>query len=962
MKRKHQTVDESDSASSESGSWAHKRQKDTSIAVCDSIELSDPPFPLFSHSSPVRLDEDSMATDTNNIALMFRSDPDENEDEVMADVDVETEERCIDDFDDEGNIVFAFQDEDDTQEDGIHSDTLSSYTSGIPSMRRRPDGLVYQKREQHNAIDQSEYLLDDDDDTNCSGAENTEELENAKALFHRACIMRVAKQVFVLAEFTKESSDLLFQVQRWVHITYISANSQTDVLCSCTKSNGECDHSRTFRAILANPQLFSFPPLLNQVDSPHDIDIVQFYTDESTLYFSVAPEVKQLHRVVVTAETKDLMDNKIILSCTSCHLSVKHKTCFHTRLVETALYEDLECQTIGPRRHLSARHERKPISFSRIPPPKSLFLDQDVDIFGDLAHKSRVFDDVEPLLLDNTSRCRCGELFDSCRPIETITAKLFTEIGAVNKNVEVQRCPKCNPSVNSNKWEGWIGPDGCDRGIFNWNNHFLYTHQLLNEYTISFAESEETLGGFCRKMKSKYVDQGSNFAFTNAKTFTKVWFAFRGIQNLSLVICPKCGIHPKIVVGDGISLAYPLRFKTGLLHAPTTTNEFSSVKQNVRRWPSSPICNREVRKCLRVSVTQFKATRVLNIDKLLHKLKAKAKWCQRGTDNEAITLVKRLVRLLHQTAGTFLVDRAASYVDIVELIACNESILTILREDVSQLMMRFIASNASDSVEILKKLERGFPVFGKALRWLFLDRGQFKDPWLVDVGKWFLKRRHEVKSRVTSYLPDPIRANLPDNWQQSSSRYSMPPVRARPVYPQLEEQEVIKPTGDGCTKHFADYAISGLTGGCQVLCCSHRFFYGFHFFDSFEGRNDMFSAIYTRFPTAPEVVVHDFACALGDYCLSREPQYFENTLFVVDKFHSGNHKACTQSSKIYAYVSDPAIEAVNSNAAEHLNSGLKRLRTSMSGMGESRSIIYMNTYVCVRNRLLLQKGVQNEMG
>jgi hypothetical protein len=88
--------------------------------------------------------------------------------------------------------------------------------------------------------------------------------------------------------------------------------------------------------------------------------------------------------------------------------------------------------------------------------------------------------------------------------------------------------------------------------------------------------------------------------------------------------------------------------------------------------------------------------------------------------------------------------------------------------------------------------------------------------------------------------------------------------------------------------------------------------------------------------------------------LAREPVFFNDTLFVVDKFHSRNHKACTKSSKILAYIADPFINSVNTNAAEHLNSGLKRLRTTVSGMGEKRAIAYVDTYVCIRNRMLLQ--------
>jgi hypothetical protein len=335
--------------------------------------------------------------------------------------------------------------------------------------------------------------------------------------------------------------------------------------------------------------------------------------------------------------------------------------------------------------------------------------------------------------------------------------------------------------------------------------------------------------------------------------------------------------------------------------------------------------------------------------------------------------------------------------------ACNESILAILRDNASHTLECFInsESDATERIDLMMKLERELPVFGLAVRRLSFDKGKLADDWLHGVGHWFLNRRRWVVSNVSSYEPDPMIDGLEDNWEEvqfflahfgiytydlvkTAARYFVPPIRMRPNYPRLDNaagtsqkrdgKRKTPRDDDGCNKHFADYPERGLTGGCQVLCCTHQFFYGFHFFDTFEGRNDMFSAMYTRysqcicilhaklaltlclrFPVAPEVVIHDFACSLADYCLSREPMYFKNTLFVVDKFHSRNHKACTQSSKMETYMADPMVSELNSNAAEHLNSGLRHLRTSMSGMREDRSILFMNTYVCVRNRLLLYK-------
>ena len=40
---------------------------------------------------------------------------------------------------------------------------------------------------------------------------------------------------------------------------------------------------------------------------------------------------------------------------------------------------------------------------------------------------------------------------------------------------------------------------------------------------------------------------------------------------------------------------------------------------------------------------------------------------------------------------------------------------------------------------------------------------------------------------------------------------------------------------------------------------------------------------------ATELVIYDNSCRLHEYCLNRDPAFFKNTKFVVDKFHWKNH-------------------------------------------------------------------------
>ncbi|EJD44837.1 hypothetical protein AURDEDRAFT_64864, partial [Auricularia subglabra TFB-10046 SS5] len=118
-----------------------------------------------------------------------------------------------------------------------------------------------------------------------------------------------------------------------------------------------------------------------------------------------------------------------------------------------------------------------------------------------------------------------------------------------------------------------------------------------------------------------------------------------------------------------------------------------------------------------------------------------------------------------------------------------------------------------------------------------------------------------------------------------------------------------------------------------------------------EGRNDVFSALYTRWETAPEVVIYDFACALGPYCMQREPKFFAGTRFLIDGFHAKGHKRCSKACFISTYKKkDPELAAVNSSAAECGNGGLLKIRRPLSYMSQRHAIVYSYTFLAMWNR------------
>lgn len=156
----------------------------------------------------------------------------------------------------------------------------------------------------------------------------------------------------------------------------------------------------------------------------------------------------------------------------------------------------------------------------------------------------------------------------------------------------------------------------------------------------------------------------------------------------------------------------------------------------------------------------------------------------------------------------------------------------------------------------------------------------------------------------------------------------------------------------GCRKYYEEYSKKRLTGGIMACWCTHSICYGFHCIPVAEGRNDVFSALFTRWPSAPQTVVYDFACALGPYCWTREPEFFADTQFVIDGFHAPGHTRCSIAAFLKTYVDvDPGLKHLNSSAAECGNSGLARIRKSVSYMGQARAILYCWTFLWIWNRL-----------
>jgi Kyakuja-Dileera-Zisupton transposase len=193
---------------------------------------------------------------------------------------------------------------------------------------------------------------------------------------------------------------------------------------------------------------------------------------------------------------------------------------------------------------------------------------------------------------------------------------------------------------------------------------------------------------------------------------------------------------------------------------------------------------------------------------------------------------------------------------------------------------------------------------------------------------------------------------LSREWEETGSFYGRPLIRYRPFYEGRDNDKDVDASETGrCKKYYSTYAQRTLTGGIMAIWCPHLICLGFHKIPKAEGRNDVFSALYVYFEQAPEVVIYDFACQLGTYSMSREPEFFKDTCFAIDEMHAKGHSSCSQASFSSNYMQGrTSLQNVNTSAAECSNSGLNRIRKSVSYMGQRNAILLTYIYLCVWNR------------
>jgi hypothetical protein len=140
-------------------------------------------------------------------------------------------------------------------------------------------------------------------------------------------------------------------------------------------------------------------------------------------------------------------------------------------------------------------------------------------------------------------------------------------------------------------------------GLFNYNNSYVVSHELLDEYTMSFVTSETPFVAWCRVVAHRYTVSGSEFMSDGY--FLSIWFDYASLLALDNDMrCLRCGPCPETTVWDGITLAFGKKHLAATLCPPTrTSGEKSIVRSKIKHRPHQQLlASEELRAQLRLAL------------------------------------------------------------------------------------------------------------------------------------------------------------------------------------------------------------------------------------------------------------------------------------------------------------------------------------------------------------------------
>ncbi|KAE8240105.1 hypothetical protein A4X13_0g7937 [Tilletia indica] len=808
---------------------------------------------------------------------------------------------------------------------------------------------------------------------------------------------------------------------KFYHLILHEGSAQTSATCDCPTGRNvqPCIHKD---AILKDPAAFKGQQAISSYSNPAAIEIAASLHGRHS-WISVLSSQSMTGAQLIRHDQKRTIVSLVgpdSWSCSAYGCSGHSKpaaTCIHrsrakaflehvlgrdVNEVEDCADDELAAIDDSPVT-AQAHYQQRACSFQPRPPPRYCRLPSELD-----TEPSPPTLDALPAVLpfDGVGRCSCGATYSSAAPTFARSCIIYHTRGVIKKEIEVQRCG-CKRRGETRT----IGPDLNSYDLFNWSVDLVFSHELLNSYTSQLAASPTPLSAFHTTITDAYSENRCQQAFVARSTFMKVYFAFIELQQAQVEFsCPTCGPTPSAIIADGVVLAHSAKLQHSRLNPPTNP----SGPANTNAMPGKVLPFLPVA-ALRDSLQQLannllppsNPSRSIFLDTFCQHINAartlpnveatRSTWMKvlqqfvravcrdfAPQNGEVLIAVRHVLREFAAGEGVWQMCRPVcvpwlrSFTNKSLQFPSTESsktATTIAAHSPSLgLLIRSLNDCAAQEPESYKTLVAALlPLLSSVADMVEHQKIMFGLVVSSDTEQQVSAALDSTSSLASSPFPT---SNVP--YAQSGQFYGAPQCRERPLYTRFGEkrsttgysrdgddaQQLLSVEGVGtCKKYFNDYVTQRRTGGIMALWCRHLVCVGFHVIPRCEGRNDVFSAVFTHWQHPPDVIIYDFACQLAPYCLAREPSFFKNVLFVVDQMHQHGHSTCTSSSYLSSYMStDPQLQHINSSAAECGNAGLSRIRKSVSYCNQEHAVLLIKQFLSIWNRRRMLRMVSGRKG
>ena len=542
--------------------------------------------------------------------------------------------------------------------------------------------------------------------------------------------------------------------------------------------------------------------------------------------------------------------------------------------------------------------------------------------------------------------CKCGSGYGNSGTYFNLgNSTLYTRMGPVNCTYADLKCTHGNCTLS-------YQAEAEKKGIFFYSSQTCAGDEVGWDFISMVMKTKISFTGYCHEMTRRYSTNNIlSGHFMSPNTFISWFFGWLAAFKIDFrkEIDPWCEYKPEMLACDGTHIGVSLRHMH--LDNPVTSPDNNIIlKAKHKRVNRSLIPDRHGRSHLRYMCKKYldklgpnelleqdeEGARSLYLLNLANRMgepdlyNILACFLQQTQDKEYLYSLSRVLHMLSGDAAMSSVAPFPSHVTV--LLACqnldNPHSLNLYLEDLKKYSV--------DLAELIHMSVKHH---------------------CTEITKKFLQLLISNIETVHHQNRDaPPAQEQPNTYNpQGGIAYYFTPygnkLRDMPTYEvngnsKKANYDDNPEVEDPCNKYYPNVSFGGYGYMFLWFCPIHGHSYGFHLIDSGEGRKDPFSSLFKYMEEPPKHIFYDFACQLSEYCLNREPDFFKNTRFWHDLFHSIGHK-CGFNFKSGRIV---GLEGINSQICEQVNSFLQSVKFTASHLSQEHFIFFMQFFLYILNK------------